>query len=133
MRRRYLLLALWLLGIVAPMAWFARFSAGYSRAFEWAFGSDVMHVLTHVFLFAVLAYMLAAMLAGRVQEGGRVTAWVFGFVLLVAFLQEMVQLWYKARPFGYPEWFDLGVDLTGAGLGLAVFWLRRRFRRRQGD
>ena len=127
--KRYFVLLAWLVGILAPMAWFGRFSEPYRQLFDAIFGPPWMHVVTHAALFAVLAYLLATIvsaLAGT-QEDGRVMIVVVIAALSVALLQEIIQLGYKGRGFGYAEVFDLGVDMAGVCLGLALFWwLRQR-------
>ncbi len=127
MKRKWLLL-LWLVGILAPMAWLARFIPGYDQLFNFVFGPVWMHWLSHALLFAVLAFLLLTLLVP--QEGRRWprVAMVLGIVLLTAFAQERIQLWYKARAWGGDEWFDLGVDLMGATAGLLA-WASARARR----
>ena len=125
MKRTFILLA-WLVGILLPMAWFGRFSESYRQLFNAIFGPPWMHVVTHAILFAVLAYLLATVssaLAGK-QGRGRMMIVVMIAALLIALLQEIIQLGYKGRQFGYAEVFDLGVDLAGVCLGLAFFWWR---------
>jgi hypothetical protein len=46
----------------------------------------------------------------------------------VAVTQEMLQLQVKARPFGGPEWFDLGVDLVGGAIG---WWVHGKISKRR--
>ena len=46
---------------------------------------------------------------------------VLGLVLIVGGLQELLQLPVKGRAFGWPEIFDLGVDLLGGILGVFFF------------
>ena len=130
MKRHFILLA-WLVGILLPMAWFVRFSESYQRAFSFIFGPPWMHVVTHAVLFAVLSYLLAVIVSRMAggQPNGRAMAIikmvaVFILALLIALLQEVIQLGYKGRPFGYAEGFDLAVDMAGVCLGLALFWWR---------
>ncbi len=127
--KRYFILLAWLLGILLPMAWFGRFSESYQQVFNTIFSPPWMHVVTHALLFAVLAYLLASIVSAVAggQSNGRVIvvmAVVFGAALLIALLQEVIQLGYKGRPFGYAEGFDLGVDMIGVCLGLAFFLWR---------
>lgn len=126
MMRKRLIMLLWLLGILLPMAWFTRFSAMYSRLFQSVFSPLWMHVLTHAFLFAVLAYLLASFVTPRMSLVTRkhVTLVILALVLVVALTQEGLQLLYKSRPPGLDELFDLGVDLVGASVGMLVFWRR---------
>ncbi len=126
MNRRWLLL-LWLLGILAPMAWLARFIPGYDQLFNFVFGPAWMHWVSHALLFAVLCFLLLSLLAPGERVRWSRVALVFALVLLIAWSQERIQLWYKARAWGGDEWFDLGVDVTGALLGLMAWaWVRAR-------
>lgn len=115
------------------MAWFGRFSESYQQLFNTVFGPSWMHVVTHAILFAVLAYLLATIvsaLAGK-QGYGRVINIVILATLLIALLQEIIQLSYKGRSFGYAELFDLGVDMVGVCLGLMFYaWRNWRLRER---
>jgi len=129
--KRYFILLAWLLGILLPMAWFGRFSESYQQVFNTIFGPPWMHVVTHALLFAVLAYLLASIVSSMV--GGQpivgvkaivLTTVVLAVAVLIALLQEIFQLWYKGRLFGYAEVFDLGVDVMGVCAGLAFFWWR---------
>ena len=133
MQRQFLLLA-WLVGILLPMAWFGRFSEPYRQVFDFVFGPPWMHVITHALLFAILAYLLASIVStmfGNLSTA-RIMAVVLVATVLVAVLQEMVQLWYKGRLFGYAEVFDLGVDVVGVCVGLTFFeW--RQWRRLEHD
>ena len=125
MKRHYILLA-WLLGILLPMAWFGRFSKSYQQAFNFIFGPPWMHVVTHALLFVVLAYLLATIVSTLFERQSiiRITAIVVSVAVIIAILQEIIQLWYKGRMFGYAEVFDLGVDMMGVFVGLAVYGWR---------
>ena len=128
MRRQWLLM-FWVLGILAPMAWLARFSPGYYQLFNFIFGPPWMHWLSHALLFAVLSYLLLALLSPPGRTRWTRMALALGIVLLAAFAQERIQLWYKARAWGGDEWFDLGVDVIGALAGLLAWtWARARKR-----
>jgi VanZ family protein len=132
MKRRWLLL-LWLLGILAPMAWLARFIPGYEQLFNFVFGPAWMHWVSHALLFAVLSFLLLTLLVPK--GGGRWSrvALALILVMMVAWAQERIQLWYKARAWGGDEWFDLAVDFSGAAVGaLAFWWARTRSKLRTG-
>jgi len=122
--REQALLLLWVIGILFPMAWFARFSSTYNWLFEHLFNPLWMHVLMHAFLFAVLAYLLAHLLGRRMAmtPGPRVMFGVLVSVLIIALLQEGIQLLYKARSPGMDELLDVGIDLAGGSLGVMTLW-----------
>ena len=132
MKRQWILL-LWLAGILLPMAWLAQFIPGYNQLFNFVFGPAWMHWISHGLLFAVLSFLLLTILASGQHTGWPRIALVFAIVLAAAILQESFQLWYKARPWGSDEWFDLAVDMTGALLGALAWWglRRRRLNQRQ--
>ena len=127
MKKGAWLLLLWIIGILAPMAWLARFIPGYDALFTFIFGPPWMHWISHAFLFAVLAFLVLTLMR---PLGGKQFWWralgVFLLVLIVAFLQERLQLWYKLRPWGSDESFDLMVDGVGSALGAAIFWASAR-------
>ena len=124
--KRQRLLLLWLLGILAPMAWLAHFIPGYNELFNFVFGPPWMHWLSHALLFAVLGFLLLSL-----SNTGRKITWsqvmlVFGIILVVAWLQESIQLWAKARAWGSDEWFDLRVDIAGATGGMILLAIRKK-------
>ena len=125
MNRKTLLLV-WLLGILAPMAWIAHHIPGYDALFEFVFGPAWMHWVSHTFLFGVLVFLLLTLLTpGGEMRWSRV-AIALGVVLAAALLQEAIQLAYKHRAWGGDEWFDLGVDMIGAWIGVAAWFAFNR-------
>lgn len=114
MTRRLLFLAFWVAGIVFPMAWFTRFSGAFDRAFTILFTPVWTHVVMHAFLFGVLAWLLTRIVPSRPL------AVVLGLVMVVALLQESVQLLYTGQTPGADEAFDLMVDFMGGSLGTAL-------------
>ena len=116
------LLVFWVLGMLAPMAWLAHFIPGYERIFNFIFGPPWMHWVSHALLFAVLCFLLLWLWGDKELTWQRVLG-VLLLVLLAIFLQEKIQLWYKARAWGADEWFDAGVDMMGALAGAGVWWL----------
>ncbi len=116
-------LLFWLLGILFPMAWFTRFSAAYRRLFELVFTPQWTHVVMHLFLFAVLAYLLSQGLDPHLAVRRGWPLWLIPWALVfgVALLQEGIQRLYTGQTPGSDEALDLGVDLAGGGLGLLVF------------
>ncbi|GAB4556648.1 MAG: hypothetical protein Kow0047_00340 [Anaerolineae bacterium] len=129
--RRYLFLSLWIVLILFPVAWLARHSAWVYRLLILHFSPVWVHVVLHVLLFAVLAWLLAS-LRLPLPRPWRLLA-IAGVIMLVALGQEVLQLWAKGRGPGRDELFDLGVDMAGAALGWLAFYGHRwwaRFRPR---
>ena len=127
MKKRALILIAWIVGILFPFGWLARFSDSYRRVFDAVFGPPWMHVLMHAAIYAVLAYLLAGLVAARCLASIRVRCLglLFAVILGVAIGQEGFQLWFKGRLLGASEWFDVAVDVAGALLGVAVFAFSR--------
>lgn len=127
MWRRLLLLG-WIIGILFPFGWLCVFSDTYRQVFDTIFGPLWVHIVMHILLYSVLAYLLACLLLRAHSQ--RMRPYHFGFlflaVLVVALLQEGLQLLYQGRLPGADEWLDTGVDLTGGLLGIVLFWLRAR-------
>ena len=128
MKRKGLMvfLALWVVGILFPMAWASGRSPVMNLWFERIFSPPWMHVVMHAGLYAVLAVM-GAMLA---RQFGRPLYFGLAGVLVIGILQEVIQTTLAGRAVGGGELFDLGVDLSGGLLGLlavsAVEFLRKR-------
>jgi VanZ family protein len=116
--RSRLWVILWVLGILFPMAYLGRVWPAYGRLFDAVFKPAWMHVVMHALLYAVLGLLLAQWIKPDLPR--RVAA-VLGIVFLVGCLQEATQLVSAGIwPALGPEAFDLGVDLSGACLGLLL-------------
>ena len=128
MMKRKLILIAWIVGILFPFGWLARYSDAYRRAFDALFGPPWMHVLMHAAIYAVLAYLLAGLVLRRRPSGTclRRLGLLFAVILVIAVGQEGFQLWFKGQLLGAGEWFDVAVDVAGAFLGFAVFALLNR-------
>lgn len=116
-------LALWVLGIIFPMAWFAHTNHNLDLAFDRTFSPGWVHVVMHLLLFFVLGAGVVYLL--RRRKGAWLEAVVV--ILIVAVLQEGFQL--MAAGMVEPalgEVFDVGIDLVGGGAGIGVAtWLVR--------
>ncbi len=118
-------LVLWLAGILFPMAWASRVDPVWNEWFNRMFAPTWVHVVMHAGMYAVLVLGLSWLLEERVRK------WqMWGIVLLVALMQEGLQLWGAARLPGWGEGFDLLVDMSGAGIGWMIW---RILRGRQED
>lgn len=117
--KRYMILVAWIAGILFPLAWVGKLLPGVRSSFgpivrpyispEW------VHVVVHTALFAGLVLLLAFTL--RLKRN----LWSFLFLVIVVAAfglgQEGLQLVAKGRSFGWPEMFDLVVDMLGGLLG----------------
>ncbi len=98
-------------------------------AFRRIYQSGILHIGGHLFIYGVLAALIAGQLWRHTSAG--LLNWRAGVtlaaVLLVGVLQELAQM--AARGLGafrVNEFFDLGVDLAGGLAGLIAFYLARR-------
>ena len=116
---------IWTAGILFPFYFMRRFSLAYKTGFDWAFKSGVTHVLMHIFLYAVLAWLISLIFYNKNKSIS------FFIVVLVALcisvLQETIQLITIKSPAGIDDIFDILVDVSGAAIGVIVFrWQRIR-------
>lgn len=95
--------------------WFAAIT---QRLFE----SEVVHIVCHIGLFALLGMGVLQLVPRLSQHLGI----YLGLMLLVGLVQEFLQLaTFKSRPFGLSDLFDLGTDLVGAAIGYWLFCQQR--------
>ncbi len=124
--KRKLLLFLWLSGTIFPFNWLRQESPVLRKHFDALFSPEWIHIIGHLFIFCTLVILFLRTYQRPLNV--RLVVGVIGLVFIVGGLQELLQLHAKARPFGWPELFDLGVDLVGGGLGGGLFavYLRRK-------
>jgi hypothetical protein len=116
--RSRLWIILWVLGILFPMAFLGTLWPACGRLFDAVFRPAWTHVVMHALLYAVLGLLLAQWLK---PDSPRRVAILLGIACLVGCLQEAAQLVSAGVWPGWgPEAFDLGVDLSGACLGLLL-------------
>ena len=112
--KRNLLLILWILGILMPMAWLLRPSPMAYRLFNTLFSPVWMHIVMHTLLFAVLGALLVQRLSGTLA---RRIGFTLALVLGAAILQEGFQLLSRQSVLHPDNLFDIGVDMLGGLLG----------------
>jgi hypothetical protein len=126
-KRQRVLLFLFVLAIIFPMNWLREESAFLRTRLDSWFAPEWMHVIGHLALFSLLVFLILRVFHLPVDL--RTLIVLLGVVLVVGSIQELLQLPTKGRAFGWPEIFDLGVDLIGGMLGiffsLAYRWQRR--------
>jgi hypothetical protein len=110
MRSRFWIL-IWILGILFPMAFLGRLWPPFGRFFNVLFAAERTHILMHLFLYAVLAFLLAQ----RIRPvSAKAILMLLGLAIAVGILQEGLQ-WLTIQ--GEIGWsasaFDLLVDLGG--------------------
>ena len=117
-----LAVALWIIGILFPLAWFSRMNPAASSLFKTTFNSSWTHIAMHSMLYLVLVMGLALIWRDRQQIHWKIL-WV---VLLVGITQEVLQV----IPYGtlptLDAAFDILVDLMGGTIGLLLYaWIQR--------
>lgn len=128
-RGRIILLIIWIIGILFPFFYFRRFSRVYKTCFNWAFKSDITHVVMHLLLYSVLAWLISIVFSNKKRRISPLK--VILIVLGISILQEAIQLALINCPAGWDDIFDILVDISGAVIGIFVF--RWRWVREKGD
>ena len=126
-RWRIILLIIWIVGILFPFFYIRRFSRVYKTWFNWAFKSDITHIVMHLLLYAVLAWLISIVFSNKKKPISPVK--VILIVLGVSILQEAIQLALTNCPVEWDEIFDILINVSGAGIGLFVFrwkWVREK-------
>ena len=122
--RRYTLLIIWILLMLFPVTMLRRVPQMRS-VMDALVGSEVMHWIAHSFLFAGLVVLLAY--SFKLRLTAKNAALLLIVVLLVGAAQEGFQLIAsKHRPPGWPELFDLGVDMVGGLIGMGIWRMSKR-------
>jgi hypothetical protein len=119
-----LFLTIWICGILFPAAWASQKWPTTAALFQRFFGTETPHILAHIFLFTVLG--CAAYL---VIPGARQHWWIaLLLILLIALMQESVQVFAFGGSISNEELFDLRVDITSglAGIFLGAYYARTR-------
>jgi len=116
--RRRILLAIWVVGILFPMAWIGRYSSGFSKRFDAIFSPEWMHWVMHAGLYAGLTILI--LFAFDLRPTRKVFGWVLLIALGVGLTQESLQLLLDVQRLGLNSLFDLGIDLGGTLIGYSV-------------
>lgn len=116
-KRYYLWLLIWLVGVLLPLRWIGRYSESYEDWFDRLFGPEWLHIVSHLLLFVGLAVLLARGFGWGIRP--KPALLIFGAALGAGLIQEGLQALSLGELDPLGALFDLGVDLSGAGLGLA--------------
>lgn len=119
-----LILIIWSIGILFPFYFMHRFSIIYRTGFDWTFKSGITHFLMHIFLYAVLAWLISLVFLDRKKKIPQVK--VILIVLGISVLQETIQLVSIKYPVGLDDIFDVLVDLSGGLIGVFLFRLKKK-------
>lgn len=113
-----IILIILLLGILFPFAALSQFYSGYAIVFNSIFNSLLSHILMHMALFGGLAWVVMSLSSKRPMLQRVLLP--LGSVLLVGITQEIIQM-ISIGVFNIgASIFDLGIDLVGGSIGVAV-------------
>ena len=118
MKRKILLLTLWLSATLFPFGYLTLFSRRYANVFNVVFDAEAAHVVMHTFIFCGLMILLVITFNARASLTARRLLLFYLVVAAMAVSQELIQLWYKQHAWGDAETFDVATDFIGAMLGL---------------
>ena len=129
--RARLILYIWLLGMLFPVAWPRNFSAAYRSIFDSIFGPERMHIAAHLFLFACLSFLLCQVLRPTsFLAAGRIILLILGIGILQETFQAISQhipvFTQKVFPLIV---FDLGIDLSGGAIGLLIYYIKYQLKK----
>jgi len=113
------------MGILFPMAWFSEQISSISVLFNGFFSQQWVHIVMHTSLYAILMVFLC-FLGNQMYKKDVYIVWIF--IGVIALAQEMLQIILAGRGFTEHEIFDLGIDLSGAVFGFAIYWGWRNWR-----
>ena len=119
MKRKLLLLA-WVLAVIIPTSLLRRVSPSLRNTFDTIFAPTWLHVLLHCALFAGLVVLFAYTFSLRVSW--QTTLILFGVVVGVGLLQEGFQALEQGYFIFSGASADIGVDLAGGLIGLALLY-----------
>lgn len=119
--RAWPLLALVALALV-PYGWIAEANPWMQPIVYGLFATEAAHAVGHSLIFFVIGAALLYMFPDLAERPGR----FLGLILLIGVGQEGLQLLYKGRGLILNDITDLGIDLVGASLALALTRLARR-------
>ena len=126
MDKRKIFLILWLIAILIPITWIEQIVETMRLGYHVANQSELAHVVVHLIMFGGSVFLILHIF--KLPLNRRTTVFLGGLLLALAMGQELLQLQVKQRAYGWPETFDLFVDLAGAILG----WFAYRYYLRYG-
>ncbi len=130
MKLKRLLLILWIVFTIFPLAIIGRFSAPFMRGFNSIFGPVWVHVVMHAALFCGLILLLLVGL--RLRPGWRAVGAAILAIFVVAALQEGLQALSQGVFYLSGSLEDLAVDLLGGAIGYGFYCAVVKIRRKQG-
>jgi len=123
-RIKLILLILLSIGVLFPFYLMRRFSPAYRTSFDWLFHTDISHIIARFIFYGVLAWLASSVFSNKNKLISPFI--VILCVLGIAVMQESIQLLTGQGPLGWDDGFDVLIDMSGAVLGLFVFYLMWR-------
>jgi len=118
--RKRILLVIWLIGIIFPMAWLGRFSSRYHNFFNALFSPEWVHWVMHAGLYTGLVILVIC--AFNLDSSGKTVVIALCVALGVGIVQESLQLLSGVQVLRWNTLLDLGVDSAGALAGYGLVW-----------
>jgi hypothetical protein len=119
MDKRKVFLVLLAVAAMVPLEHIITEVRSLRRFIGWIIRGEPGHIVGHLVLFGGLTILVLILFNLKLEP--RTAVLIVIGVLTLGMGQEIIQLQVKDRGFGWPEIFDLAVDLTGAGLGWWVY------------
>lgn len=123
-RWHVLFLIVWSIGILFPFYFMRRFLTLYRTGFDRALRTDLSHIIMHIILYAVLAWLISSVFSNRDKLVAPIK--VMLIALAISMLQEAIQLISIQYSIGWDDVVDIFVDLSGVAIGVIVFRFRWR-------
>lgn len=117
------------LGILFPFYLFRQFSPAYRTGFDWLFHTGISHMVARLIFYGMLAWLIFSVFSNKRRLYHPII--VVLVVLVIAIMQESIQLISGQGPLGLDDIFDIVVDLSGALIGLFAF--RWRWNKKNKD
>jgi len=125
-RARQILLILLSIGMFFPFYLIRQFSPAYRTGFDWLFHSDLSHIVARFIFYGILTWLASVVFTNRKPPISCFLV-ILG-VLIIAAMQESIQLLTGQGPAGFDDLFDILIDMSGAVIGVLVFrWQKQKF------
>ncbi len=118
-KRLKLLLLIWITGILLPIAWLSQQWAPAARLFNQWTEPEWVHIVMHLFLYAVMTWILCSL--SPLRPGWQKGFLILALIFCIALLQESFQVLMLGMRISTAELFDFGIDIAGGVLGYSLW------------
>ena len=118
-----MLLFLWLVGMIIPLSGLQKEFAVLLRPLNFLIAPEWVHILAHLILFSGLVVLIVRTF--KLPLNWQTAVVLLAAILMTAGVQEVFQLQAKERGFGWPEVFDICVDLMGGVVGSSLLLFQK--------